>query len=194
MRNLLVSDVLIFSSLKSLQIKTKYISERHIKLKQKLETCYPKLTNGQNPVLFCCYWVFCFVFFSQKVRLLNIITSSCIKIGIFFNKISIFIPLWWYHSHCRVKCYRKINPIPNIWSTTRKAKKIKSEAMLPVSRQTWLIWPPVPINWKVNLVKSVMFFLIPSIQFSYTERNPKYKRRISSITLFVSGWLLVEIS
>lgn len=63
MRNHLVSDVLKFPSLKSLQIKTKYISEKHIKLKQKLETYYQKLTNGQNPVLLRCYWVFCFGFF-----------------------------------------------------------------------------------------------------------------------------------
>lgn len=158
--------MLDFLSLKRLQIRTKYFSERPINLEQNLETCYLKVQRKPCSVLF------------RKSDWLNMMASTCFKIYNMFNRRKNLIALWCHHFHLEkwVKMLLKIIFFPNIWPTTQKTRKLINGTMSHVTRNTWTIFMTTSVYELKGENCKISFFLMSYIQFSFTERNPKCNR------------------
>lgn len=106
--------MLDFLSLKRLQIRTKYFSERPINLEQNLETCYLKVQRKPCSVLF------------RKLDWLNMMTSTCFKIYNMFNRRKNLIALWCHHFHLEkwVKMLLKIIFFSKYLTNHPKDKKV----------------------------------------------------------------------
>lgn len=155
--------MLDFLSLKRLQIRTKYFSERPINLEQNLETCYLNVQRKPCSMLFRK---------SDWLNLLALKSITCLieeRILLHFDAI---ISTW----RNGLKCCWNFFFFPNIWPTTQKTRKLINGTMSHVTRNTWMIFMTTSVYELKGESFKISFFLMSSIQFSFTERNPKCNR------------------